>query len=380
MAWNEPGGKNNDPWGRNKNSGKSEIDELIKNLSNYFNSLLGSKSGGNNQTPNGTKKNVGLLVIILSAIYLLSGIYIVNDGERGVVLQFGAFKTITFPGPHWVPRIIQRAEIVDVSEIRSIQQKAVMLTQDENIVSVNFAIQYDVKDAANFLFNLRDPDTTLRAAGESSIREVMGKNRMDYIITNGREAVASETKTLLQNVMDEYKSGINVQTVNILEAQPPEEVQDAFLDAIRAREDEQKYINEAEAYSNEIIPLARGKAKQIIEESKAYKVRLIKSAEGEASRFTKLYEEYRKAPEVTRERLYLESVESVLETSTKVMIDVDGGNNLLYLPLDKILSSQESRASQGPGNGPASSNNSLSDKIQLNRDSFNLRKRSLYSE
>lgn len=380
MAWNEPGGKNNDPWGRNKNSGKSEIDELVKNLSNYFNSLFGSKSGGNNQTPNATKKNVGLLFIIIFTIYLLSGIYIVNDGERGVVLQFGAFKTITFPGPHWVPRIIQRAEIVDVSEIRSIQQKAVMLTQDENIVSVNFAIQYDVKDAANFLFNLRDPDTTLRAAGESSIREVMGKNIMDYIITNGREAVASETKTLLQTVMDGYNSGINVQTVNILEAQPPEEVQDAFLDAIRAREDEQKYINEAEAYSNEIIPLARGKAKQIIEESKAYKVKLIKSAEGEALRFTKLYEEYRKAPEVTRERLYLESVESVLETSTKVMIDVDGGNNLLYLPLDKILSSQQSGASQGPVTGSGSTNNSLSDKIQLNRDSFNLRKRSLYSE
>ena len=212
MAWNEPGG-NKDPWGR-KPQNNNEIDNILKDLTKYFKTIIGG-SGNSGQTANG--KNSSLLAIAIVVIYMLSGIYIVNDGERGVVLQFGEFHSITMPGPHWVPRIIRNYEIVDVSKIRSVQQKAVMLTQDENIVSVNFAIQYDVKDAANFLFNLRDPDTTLRAAGESSIREVMGKNRMDYIITNGREAVASETKTLLQNVMDEYKSGINVQTVNILD-------------------------------------------------------------------------------------------------------------------------------------------------------------------
>ena len=381
MAWNEPGGNNKDPWNR-KPKGSSEIDNLVKDFSNFLKKLLGtSDNKGGNDFGAPSKKNTSILVAILFVIYLLSGIYIVNDGERGVVLQFGEFKSITMPGPHWVPRIFQRAEIVDVSKIRSVQQKAVMLSGDENIVSVNFAIQYDVKDASDFIFNVRDPDETLRATGESAIREVLGKNEMDFVITEGRESIASSTKDLLQRVLDSYKSGINVQTVNILEAQPPEQVQDAFSDAIRAREDEQRYINEAEAYRNEIIPLARGKAKQIIEEAKAYRIKLIKSSEGEALRFTKLYNEYQKAPEVTRERLYLESVESVLGNTSKVMIDIDGGNNLLYLPLDKILeSTKQSISSSNQTNRLSDDNKSLSEKIQINRDSFNSRKRSLYSE
>jgi len=374
MAWNEPNG-NKDPWGR-KPSGKSELDNALNDLNKYFKGLIGGTSGG----PSSNKKNTTILGVVILTIYLLSGIYIVNDGERGVVLQFGEFSTITMPGPHWVPRIIQKVEIVDVSEIRSIQQKAQMLTEDENIVSVNFAIQYDIKDASDYIFNLRDPDETLSAAGESSIREVLGKNRMDFVITEGRETIASDTKILLQSVLDSYGAGINVQTVNILEAQPPEQVQDAFSDAIRAREDEQRYINEAEAYRNEIIPLARGKAVQIIEEAKAYRVKLIKSAEGEALRFSKLYEEYSKAPEVTRERLYIESVESVLGNSTKIMIDVDGGNNLLYLPLDKILEPRMQNSSNMDNPGNSGSSNSLSEKIQRSRDGFNSRKRDLYNE
>ena len=203
---------------------------------------------------------------------------------------------------------------------------------------------------------------------------------MDFIITEGRESIAANTKDLLQRLLAEYKSGINVQTVNILEAQPPEQVQDAFSDAIRAREDEQRYINEAEAYRNEIIPLARGEAKQIIEEAKAYKVKIIKSAEGEAIRFTNLFSEYEKAPQVTRERLYLETVEAVLANTSKVMIDVEGGNNLLYLPLDKIMDSRSTSTSSSTKADPSNMRNSLSDKIQNNRDSFNLRKRDLYSE
>ena len=374
MAWNEPNG-NKDPWGR-KPSGKSELDNALNDLNKYFKGLMGGTSGG----PSSNKKNTTILGVVILTIYLLSGIYIVNDGERGVVLQFGEFSTITMPGPHWVPRIIQKVEIVDVSEIRSIQQKAQMLTEDENIVSVNFAIQYDIKDASDYIFNLRDPDETLSAAGESSIREVLGKNKMDFVITEGRETIASDTKILLQSVLDSYGAGINVQTVNILEAQPPEQVQDAFSDAIRAREDEQRYINEAEAYRNEIIPLARGKAVQIIEEAKAYKVKLIKSAEGEALRFSKLYEEYRKSPEVTRERLYIESVESVLGNSTKIMIDVDGGNNLLYLPLDKILEPRMQNSSNMGNSGNSGSNNSLSESIQRSRDGFNSRKRDLYND
>ena len=375
MAWNEPGG-NKDPWTR-KPKGNSEVDKLLNEFKKTFKDLLGGTGSGSGSS----KKNTSILIAVIATVYLLSGIYIVNDGERGVVLQFGSFHSITSPGPHWVPRFIQKAEIVDVSKIRSNQQKAVMLTEDENIVSVNFAIQYDVKDASDFIFNLRDPDETLNAAGESAIREVVGKNSMDFIITEGRESIAADTKGLLQRLLDEYKSGINVQTVNILEAQPPEQVQDAFSDAIRAREDEQRYINEAEAYRNEIIPLARGEAKQIIEEAKAYKVKIIKSAEGEAIRFNNLYREYEKAPQVTRERLYIETVESVLANTSKVMIDVEGGNNLLYLPLDKLMDSRSTK----PGGltntiEPDTMRNSLSDKIRNNRDSFNSRKRDLYSE
>ena len=375
MAWNQPNG-NKDPWGR-KRDNNSELDDILKSFNKFVNGLFKS-SGGSGNIPN--KKNVSILAGVIIAIYFLSGVYIVNDGERGVVLQFGKFVSITGPGPHWVPRIIQKYEIVDVSKIRSVQQRAVMLTEDENIVSVNFAIQYDIKDASNFIFNLRDPDETLGASGESAIREVLGKNKMDFVITEGREAIASSTKELLQLVLDDYQSGINVQSVNILEAQPPEQVQDAFADAIRAREDEQRYINEAVAYSNEIIPLARGEAKQILEEAKAYKVKLIKSAEGEALRFRQLFTEYEKSPVVTRERLYLESVESVLGNTTKVMIDLEGGNNLLYLPLDKILEDKRSDES-GSSIGENSKNtNSLVDKIRMNRDSFNNRKRDLYSE
>ena len=375
MAWNEPNG-NKDPWGRKRDS-NSELDDVLKSFSKFVNDLFKS-SGGSNNTPN--KKNVGILGGIIVAIYFLSGVYIVNDGERGVVLQFGKFVSITGPGPHWVPRVIQKYEIVDISKIRSVQQRAVMLTEDENIVSVNFAIQYDIKDASNFIFNLRDPDETLRASGESAIREVLGKNKMDFVITEGRESIASSTKDLLQKVLDDYESGINVQSVNILEAQPPEQVQDAFADAIRAREDEQRYINEAVAYSNEIIPLARGEAKQILEEAKAYKVKLIKSAEGEALRFKQLFSEYEKSPVVTRERLYLESVESVLGNTTKVMIDLEGGNNLLYLPLDKILEDKRNDEAKSSMTENLSNQNSLVDKIRMNRDSFNNRKRDLYSE
>ena len=375
MAWNEPGNK--DPWGRNKNN--SSLDGVFKDFKKTIDDLLGSGS----TVPPSPKKSAGLLSGIILAIYFLSGIYIVNDGERGVVLQFGSFNEITMPGPHWIPRFIQSVEIVDVSKIRSVQQKAVMLTEDENIVSISFAIQYDIKDASDFIFNLREPDITVSQAGESAIREVMGQNTMDFIITEGRTKVAEDTKGLLQNVLDSYGAGVNVQSLNILEAQPPEQVQDAFSDAIKAREDEQRYINEAEAYRNEIIPLARGQAKQMLEQAIAYKVKLINAAEGEASRFTQLYSEYKKAPAVTKERLYLEAVESVLSNSSKVMIDVEGGNNMMYLPLDQLINRNQPKISNQDGGNKSSTgadNTSIMDRITSNKNNFNLRKRDLYNE
>ena len=375
MAWNEPGNK--DPWGRNKNN--SSLDGVFKDFKKTIDDLLGSGSS----VPPSPKKSAGLLSGIILAIYFLSGIYIVNDGERGVVLQFGSFNEITMPGPHWIPRFIQSVEIVDVSKIRSVQQKAVMLTEDENIVSISFAIQYDIKDASDFIFNLREPDITVSQAGESAIREVMGQNTMDFIITEGRTKVAEDTKGLLQNVLDTYGAGVNVQSLNILEAQPPEQVQDAFSDAIKAREDEQRYINEAEAYRNEIIPLARGQAKQMLEQAIAYKVKLINAAEGEASRFSQLYSEYKKAPAVTKERLYLEAVESVLSNSSKVMIDVEGGNNMMYLPLDQLINRNQPKIANQDGGNQSSTgadSTSIMDRITSNKNNFNLRKRDLYNE
>ena len=375
MAWNEPGNK--DPWGRNKNN--SNLDGVFKDFKKIFDDLLGSSGSA---TPPSPKKSAGFLAAIIFAVYFLSGIYIVNDGERGVVLQFGSFKEITMPGPHWIPRFIQSVEIVDVSNIRSVQQKAVMLTEDENIVSISFAIQYDIKDASDYIFNLRDPEVTVSQSGESAIREVMGQNSMDFIITEGRTKVAEDTKGLLQIVLDTYGAGVNILSLNILEAQPPEQVQDAFSDAIKAREDEQRYINEAEAYRNEIIPLARGKAKQMLEQAIAYKVKLINAAEGEASRFTQLYNEYKKAPSVTKERLYLEAVESVLSNSSKVMIDIEGGNNMMYLPLDQLINRNQNRSNldQDIQSSTTNSTPSILDRINDNKNNFNLRKRDLYNE
>ena len=207
MAWNEPGNK--DPWGRNKNN--SSLDGVFKDFKKTIDDLFGSGSS----LPPSSKKSAGLLSAIILAVYFLSGIYIVNDGERGVVLQFGSFNEITMPGPHWIPRFIQSVEIVDVSKIRSVQQKAVMLTEDENIVSISFAIQYDIKDASDFIFNLREPDITVSQAGESAIREVMGQNSMDFIITEGRTKVAEDTKGLLQNVLDTYGAGVNLSLIHI---------------------------------------------------------------------------------------------------------------------------------------------------------------------
>jgi membrane protease subunit HflK len=375
MAWNEPGNK--DPWGRNKNN--SNLDGVFKDFKKTFDDLLGSSGSA---TPPSPKKSAGFLAAIIFAVYFLSGIYIVNDGERGVVLQFGSFKEITMPGPHWIPRFIQSVEIVDVSNIRSVQQKAVMLTEDENIVSISFAIQYDIKDASDYIFNLRDPEVTVSQSGESAIREVMGQNTMDFIITEGRTKVAEDTKGLLQIVLDTYGAGVNILSLNILEAQPPEQVQDAFSDAIKAREDEQRYINEAEAYRNEIIPLARGKAKQMLEQAIAYKVKLINAAEGEASRFTQLYNEYKKAPSVTKERLYLEAVESVLSNSSKVMVDIEGGNNMMYLPLDQLINRNQNRSNPNQDIQSSSPNSvpSILDRINDNKNNFNLRKRDLYNE
>ena len=350
MAWNEPGGGGNgskDPWGNNgrkkgNQDGPPDLDEVFKKLNEKVTSIFGGKggrSGGGSSA--GGAKGLGFIAVILLVLWAFSGIYIVDEGREGVILRFGGFERITEPGPHWFPRFIEKVEIVDVERVRSINigattHESLMLTHDENIVDIQFAVQYKVSNAKDYIFNVRDPDTTLRQVTETAMREVVGKNPMDFVIKDGRVQVAVRTKDLMQEILDIYKTGLVVTNLNMQNAQPPEQVQHAFNDAIKAREDKERLVNEAEAYSNDILPRSRGKAARMSQEAQAYRDEIIAKANGETNRFLKILKEYKKAPAVTRERLYLETMEEVLGNSNKVLIDVKKGNNLMYLPLDRL--------------------------------------------
>ena len=345
MAWNEPGGSGNkDPWGnRNDDQGPPDLDEVFKKLQDKVSNIFGGGKGGSNKTSSGGGLGASFIAIVLLSIWALSGIYIVDEGKQGVVLQFGKYDHIADPGPHWYPRFVQSVYIVNTENVREIilgrkSSEALMLTKDENIVDVEFTVQYKIKDAKNFLFNVRDPDTTVTQATESAMRENVGKASMDSVIKDGRLQIAADTEKLIQDILDRYKAGIIITNVNMQNAQPPEQVQHAFDDAIKAREDRERKINEAEAYSNDILPRARGKAARIEQDALAYRDELTAKADGEAKRFSKLLAEYKKAPKVTRQRLYLETMEEVYRRSNKVMVDVKQGNSLMYLPIDKILS------------------------------------------
>ena len=349
MAWNEPGGNNNDPWGNKKNdSGPPDLDEVFRNLQKKLEGLFGTKRAGGSGSGGGgglglpgRMGSIGLMAVALIAgiLWLLSGIYIIQPAERGVVQQFGKYVKTTLPGPHWrIPWPIQRHERVNVDQNRSVELKSQeILTKDENIVEIDLAVQYNIKDAAHYKFNVTDPDATLRQAAESALRETVGLTVMDLVITEGRGIIQADTKEKIQETLDTYEAGIFVTAINLQSAQPPEAVQDAFSDAIKAREDQERFINESEAYKNGLLPQARGDAVIAIEEAKAYKSQTVNAALGEAARFESLLTEYTKAPAVTKQRLYLESIEAVLSNSSKVMVDVEGGNNLMYLPIDKLM-------------------------------------------
>jgi len=367
MAWNEPGGsKDNDPWGgggKKNDQGPPDLDEVVKKFQDQVTSIFGGKKGGKGgdgegQGPSagGSGGKIGFGVLLGGGLFLwgLTGIYIVDEGTRGVELRFGQYSETTQPGPHWhIPSPIDSVEIVDVSQIRNVEigyrsgagdtskrsvlNEALMLTQDENIVDVNFAVQYRIKNAQDYLFNLRSPDETLREATESAVREIVGKSKMDFVLTEGRSDMVQSAEILIQDILDRYGSGLQVTSVNMQDAQPPEQVQAAFSDAVKAREDEQRLKNEAEAYANDIIPKARGAGARMNEEATAYKSKVVAEAQGQTSRFLQVLGEYQKAPVVTRERLYLDAMETVLNNSSKVMIDVEGSGNLLYLPLDRMM-------------------------------------------
>lgn len=350
MAWNEPGGSGNrDPWGRRADAGPPDLDEVFRRLRRR----LGGGSDSHNGNPAGPPPALwGGLLALLAALWLGSGFYVVREGERGVVLRFGKFTSTTTPGLRWhLPTPIERVLRVNIGEIRTaeigyrsqarsrteadVTQESQMLTADENIVDVKLAVQYRVKDAADYVFKVRDPDLTVAQVAESAIREVVGKSRMEFILTEGRDAVAQQVAELLQATLDRYGTGIEVTSVNMQDAQPPEPVQAAFFDAVKAREDEQRLINEAQAYRNEVIPRARGEVARILADAEAYQGETIARAEGDGARFAQLAEQYRAAPQVTRQRLYIETMEQVLARTPKVLIG--DGKQVALLPLDKLL-------------------------------------------
>ena len=361
MAWNEPGGpKKNDPWGSNNNNnnnndqGPPDLDEIIKDLTNKFNKLFGGKGGNSNSGGDGSGKGgaafnpkipaaiFAIAAIIGVALWAMSGIYTVDQGKKAVVLQFGQSLKTVDAGIQWYAPLFQNYYIVDVSASRSLNiggsdHEAYMLTKDENIVDIKVAVQYKVSNAEHFLFNVREPGLVLRQVSESAVREIVGKNNMDFILTEGRSAIASKIGVLTQEILDRYQTGLIITRFTLQSAKAPAQVQDAFEDVNAAREDKERYINEAQAYSNDVIPKARGIAAKQLAGAQAYKGKVTAEAEGEVSRFLSVLTEYEKAPEVTRDRLYIDAMESVYSKTSKVLIDTKGSNNLLYLPLDKMM-------------------------------------------
>ena len=335
MAWNEPGGGNRDPWGgRGGSEGPPDLDEMARKMRERVNSMFGGRGG---KSGGGKPFSFGLIAIIAVVAWVLSGIYNVEPAERGVVLRLGEFNKVTGPGPHWYMRGIETVDVVDVDQLRTVSHRAKMLSKDENIIQVGLAVQYQVKVAKEYLFRVRDPDFTLQEAAESALREVIGAIPMDEFLTGGRAAIVQQTMELTQSIIDKYSTGLILTSVNLEDPQPPEEVQGAFEDAIKAREDQVRYRNQAEAFALDILPKARGDAIRMTEAASAYREQVIAQAEGETSRFSQTLTEYEKAPEVTRKRLYLETMEYVLANNNKVIMQVEDGNNLMYIPLDKLM-------------------------------------------
>ncbi|MBK1718822.1 FtsH protease activity modulator HflK [Thiocystis violacea] len=354
MAWNEPGGGNKDPWSGKSggDQGPPDLDEVVRKLQERLGGLFGGNrppgdgsSGGGRLGGSGgqlSTKVIGIIAGVLVVIWLATGIYIIEPAERGVVMRFGHYVDTTGPGPHWhIPMPIETVVKVNVDEVSTLTHKAAMLTQDENIVEVELTVQSRIQDAADYLFQDQDPERTLNDATVTVVRVVIGQSKLDFVMTEGRGAVAVTIKERIQQLLDRYKTGLVVTSVNMQPAKPPEQVKAAFDDAIKAREDKERLENQAEAYSNEVLPSARGNAARLVADAKAYRDRVVASSEGESSRFTSVLNEYRKAPEVTRQRLYLETMEDVLSKNGKVMLDVrEGGNSLIYLPLDQIMKQQ----------------------------------------
>jgi membrane protease subunit HflK len=356
MSWNDPDDKNN-PWRSDGDRGPADLDAIVKDLQRKLSGLLGGRggSGGSNGASGGgtgrRRASNGLFsgaAMLLVAVWAFTGFYQVNDAERGIVLRFGAFQTLTQPGLRWhIPWPVETVETINTNVTERFPYQGSMLTRDENIVLVDLVVQYRRTDPEAYLFNMRSPEATLGDITGSAIREVIGKNVLDFILTEGRAEVAAQTQALIQSTVDSYGAGITVYEVNLQEANFPGDVEASVQDAIKAREDKERMSFEAQAYANDIVPNARGAAARELQDAEGYRARVIADAEGEASRFTQILFEYEKAPDVTRQRMYIETLEAVLATSTKVLLDTEGSGsgNMIYLPLDRLMERREPQSS-----------------------------------
>ena len=342
MAWNEPGNKGGNPWGGPPKGNRNELQDLLDKLGGLF----GGGSSGDGDVPTG--KLALLVTAILLALWGALGFYQLDEQKRAVILRLGAFHEIVGSGFHWNPPFIDTVIKENVTQQRSYTTQGAMLTEDENIVEVQLSVQYNIGDLRKFTLNIREPEHALAEATDSALRHAIGSSKMDDVLTTGRDKIAVEVQARLQKYLDAYQTGIVVTTVNVEKTQPPSAVQAAFDDVIKAREDEQRVQNEAQTYANAVIPEARGLAKRVHEEALAYRDRAIAMAQGEATRFEALLAEYRKAPEVTRERLYIETLQEIYASNSKVLVDVQNGNNMLYLPLDQLRNRNHGTTSGSP--------------------------------
>ena len=366
--WGNRGGDDGDKPGNNgprrPNDGPPDLEDLWRDFNRKLNGMFGNKRGGGGGNGGGDgprmpqidfnpkflSGGIGLLIGLVAVVWLASGFYIVDASQRGLVLQFGSFKETTEPGLRWrMPYPIQSHELVNLTGVRTIEigyrgsernkvlKEALMLTDDENIVNIQFAVQYILKDPVDYLFNNRHTDDAVMGAAETAVREIVGKSKMDFVLYEGREQIATQAANLMQDILDRYQSGILISKVTMQNAQPPEQVQAAFDDAVKAGQDRERQKNEGQAYANDVIPKAKGTAARLMQEAEGYKQRVISTAEGDASRFKQVVAEYAKAPEVTRQRMYLDTMQQVFANTSKVMVDAKGQGNLLYLPLDKLM-------------------------------------------
>ncbi|MEH0667896.1 FtsH protease activity modulator HflK [Vibrio scophthalmi] len=350
MAWNEPGnnngnnGRDNDPWGNNnrgnkggRDQGPPDLDEVFNKLSQKLGGKFGGKGGGKGPSIGGGGAiGFGIIAAIAVAIWFFAGFYTIGEAERGVVLRLGKYDRVVDPGLNWRPRFIDEVTPVNVQAIRSLRSSGLMLTKDENVVTVAMDVQYRVAEPYKYLFRVTNADDSLRQATDSALRAVIGDSLMDSILTSGRQQIRQSTQETLNGIVDSYDMGLVIVDVNFQSARPPEQVKDAFDDAIAAREDEERFIREAEAYKNEILPKATGRAERLKKEAQGYNERITNEALGQVAQFEKLLPEYQAAPEVTRNRLYLDAMEEVYTRSSKVLIDSESSGNLLYLPIDKL--------------------------------------------